>query len=316
MQEKQGRKSPPSSSTPASNSHRPPNTSENTVTKPAHSYSNLAPTTPSGITSKPLDPRARTIAGAASSANSHPSNQLTQHQNIITIDGKRRIETFNRSKTPPLETNPLYDQGFERIGCYLCPAALQGEQHRLRELHPELHRQWETHLHQWAEKQGLPRAYVKLGFWRWRQHPPKIREIAEQHHINLTPRTPAQRGEFSITTTSGITPCTSGGYSIEGVIKGITPDQIQRIINTQHINELGVSLTKHHNSSIKIFHNNTLAINTTTRTEAQNLLETLRRQLTRLLQCTQCNKCLNTCPIATPEKRARRANHRNRHLWG
>jgi len=86
---------------------------------------------------------------------------LKQHypKGCVTIEGRRIYESFNRStiraveRNPyvpnqttlspirnwralevmlyiywnSLEPNPLYDQDFERIGCWLCPASLQSE---------------------------------------------------------------------------------------------------------------------------------------------------------------------------------------------
>jgi phosphoadenosine phosphosulfate reductase len=261
-----------------------------------------------------------------------PINQLTENQNIITIDGKRRYESFTRSKIPSveenplipnqtniypirnwralevwlyihykkLEYNPLYDEGFERVGCYLCPAALQAEYHRLNELHPELHNQWEEYLHQWAEEQGLPREYIELGFWRWKQHPPKMVELAKQHNITINPQHLPQKDEFSITIASGLSPCTTGGYSIEGTIRGMPAHETRRILNIlgdfQYVSELGVNMLKLQDSSIKIFDSGNLVINAPTETKAHTLLDTLKKQLTRLAKCTECKLCTHTCP--------------------
>ncbi len=91
---------------------------------------------------------------------------LQQHypKGCVTIEGRRIYESFNRSTIKAvernpyvpsqttlspirnwralevmlyiywnrLEPNPLYDQDFERIGCWLCPASLQSEFARLK----------------------------------------------------------------------------------------------------------------------------------------------------------------------------------------
>lgn len=69
--------------------------------------------------------------------------------------------------------NPLYQEDYERIGCWLCPASPQSELSRLKESHPDLYHQWSACLHQWREENGLDRRYIDWGFWRWRRHPPR-----------------------------------------------------------------------------------------------------------------------------------------------
>ena len=98
---------------------------------------------------------------------------LEQHypKGCVTIEGRRIYESFNRStikaveRNPyvptqttlapirnwralevmlyiywnSLEPNPLYEEDFERIGCWLCPASLQSEFAHLKKSHPKLH---------------------------------------------------------------------------------------------------------------------------------------------------------------------------------
>jgi len=126
------------------------------------------------------------------------------NKKILTIDGSRRFESFTRSKLgytrrsgfidfqvnlfPILDWNaidvwsyillegipynPLYDRGFERIGCYLCPAALNSEFLRVRDLYPELWERWVNYLKRYYTMDEILR-----GFWRWRELPPKMREL-------------------------------------------------------------------------------------------------------------------------------------------
>lgn len=65
--------------------------------------------------------------------------------------------------------NPLYEQGFERIGCWLCPASDMGEFALKR--HPDWEK-FETQLQRYAKKHHLPDEWLRLGLWRWRR-PPK-----------------------------------------------------------------------------------------------------------------------------------------------
>jgi len=70
--------------------------------------------------------------------------------------------------------NPFYEEGFERIGCYLCPAALNSEFLRVKELHPDLFNKWVNYLKKYYDEEDILR-----GFWRWDELPPKMEELIE-----------------------------------------------------------------------------------------------------------------------------------------
>lgn len=145
------------------------------------------------------------------------SNRLGDGRPHLSLDGKRRQESFMRARIPTMDINPnvdgqlnvfpirdwraievwlyihwrklpynpLYDNGLERIGCWMCPAAFQAEYERMKEIHPELADRWETYLAGWAKKADVSDAYVKHGLWRWEQLPPKMIKLAEELNIEL-----------------------------------------------------------------------------------------------------------------------------------
>ncbi len=130
---------------------------------------------------------------------------LKKYKIIYTIDGTRKYESFTRSKLgyerkssfienqinifPILDWkgtdvwswiylndipyNPLYDKGFERIGCYLCPAMLSAEFLRVKELYPELFKKWFETL----KKYGYSEDEILKGLWRWKELPKKMKLI-------------------------------------------------------------------------------------------------------------------------------------------
>lgn len=144
-------------------------------------------------------------------------NRLAEGREHLSLDGKRRHESFMRSKIPTtdenpnvdgqlnifpikdwraievwlyihwrhLPYNPLYDDGLERIGCWMCPAAFQAEYVRMAEIHPELADRWETYLNGWAKRNGVTDKYIRHGFWRWEKLPPKMIKLAEELKIDV-----------------------------------------------------------------------------------------------------------------------------------
>jgi phosphoadenosine phosphosulfate reductase len=248
----------------------------------------------------------------------------------LTIDGKRRYESFARSRIAPKEENPfipgqvsvfpirnwraievwlyiffrrlpynpLYDMGFERVGCWLCPAELSAEYYRFKELHSELFSRWNKYLMDWAKKNGLTDKFIEHGFWRWKSLPPKMVRLAEELDIDTTAK--GAEEEFSITVTGGISPCKTGGYTMEGKVAGIMIEEARNIANMLGENvfseDLGVLLIRRDNSNIKIFSSGHISVNSPGKDEALSLFENTAKQLMRVKKCTKCGICLEVCP--------------------
>ncbi|MBO4301902.1 phosphoadenosine phosphosulfate reductase family protein [Methanosarcinaceae archaeon] len=100
--------------------------------------------------------------------------------NIFPIRDWRAIEVWLYIRWRGLDYNPLYDRGFERIGCWMCPAAFQAEYVRMSEIHPELAARWESYLAEWARRNGLKKEYTAHGLWRWKELPPKMVRLCEE----------------------------------------------------------------------------------------------------------------------------------------
>ena len=71
--------------------------------------------------------------------------------------------------------NKLYYLGFDRLGCWLCPASEIGEFENIKRIHPSLWERWVSFLERYAEQQGFPKEWVKYGLWRWIKVPRDIR---------------------------------------------------------------------------------------------------------------------------------------------
>ncbi|WP_048151499.1 phosphoadenosine phosphosulfate reductase domain-containing protein [Palaeococcus ferrophilus] len=67
-----------------------------------------------------------------------------------------------------LKYNPLYEDRFDRIGCFLCPSASLADFQTLKEERPELYGKWERELERWRKRFNLPEEWITHGFWRWK----------------------------------------------------------------------------------------------------------------------------------------------------
>lgn len=123
-------------------------------------------------------------------ASENPANPL--QRNISPIRNWRALEVYLYLRWQHAEYNPLYDQGIERIGCYVCPSMLEGEYEVLRKLHPSLAARWDEVLTRWAREHGLPPQYVTWGLWRWKDLPPKMQELCTNQGLSLSEDQPAR----------------------------------------------------------------------------------------------------------------------------
>jgi phosphoadenosine phosphosulfate reductase len=86
-----------------------------------------------------------------------------------------------------LNYNPLYEKGFDRIGCWLCPAASLADFENLRHTHPKAMEMWDEKLIEAGRKKGIarPEDWVKFGLWRYDRLPPLMKKLADEKGIIL-----------------------------------------------------------------------------------------------------------------------------------
>ncbi len=131
-------------------------------------------------------------------------------QNALMLVGQRRFESASRRRAPAiwrnkwvpavlsaspvnswtalavwlyirwrsLSYNQLYEAGFDRIGCFMCPASRIAELKLVEQRHPELAEKWSRELREWAGERSLPESWLKYHLWRWVKPPERILRIA------------------------------------------------------------------------------------------------------------------------------------------
>ncbi len=249
----------------------------------------------------------------------------------VTVEGRRIYESFNRARinfiernpyvpgqtslSPirswnalevmlyiywnRLEPNPLYDEDFERIGCWLCPASLQSEFACLKKTHPQMHEQWTAFLQSWAKKNRLDSRYADWGFWRWRRHPPKMVEIAKAHDIGLQVAS-GEKEEIGLDAVRGRSPC-GLEYSIEA---NLTVPQnhpftavagaLNMIGEVKYSEDLGAAIIKTDKGRCTVFASGHIMI-IAQKKEAEELLEKAVETAFRVQACTRCGICEKRC---------------------
>lgn len=84
-----------------------------------------------------------------------------------------------------IRINPLYSEGFERLGCYLCPASRLWDYERLKKKYPSLWEVWESRLRNYAQEHGYSECWLKYGIWRWVRPPNRISRLCDSGERTL-----------------------------------------------------------------------------------------------------------------------------------
>ena len=198
-----------------------------------------------------------------------------------------------------LEYNPLYEEDFERIGCYLCASCLGSEWKATGQLHPDLYSEWEAALNEWAEKVGVSPEFVRYGFWRWKSLPPKMRLVAEE----LQMKVPQMRNDsMELRISKGSSPCVAGGFSMEGVLT--VPhrrdfSQVAEVLKTvgkvKFSPEFEVVMVKTKDGTLKMFGGGHISAIAPTMEGAQALFRAGVEAFLRGQLCTNCRICERNC---------------------
>ncbi len=146
-----------------------------------------------------------------------PSATTGRHGDLVAAPiqywNSLEVHLYIRWRRLPL--NPLYEMGYERVGCYLCPASRLAEIEAVKSTHPRLWRRWESWLHRFARRAGLPREWIDYGLWRWRfSYPAEIEALVKK--LGLNPRDLIRRSMLLYATLS-IEP------GVDGVVRVVQP---------------------------------------------------------------------------------------------
>jgi phosphoadenosine phosphosulfate reductase len=250
----------------------------------------------------------------------------------ITVEGNRRLESFSRARAElveenpfvpgqtivnpirdwtgldvwlyiimrDLDYNPLYDEDIERVGCWMCPSSLASECAEISRMSPELARAWETRLTSWAEENGLPKAFVTRGFWRWKELPPKMRNFADRIGLEVKPR---RADTLDLKVLKGVSPCSAGGYSVDAVLRMPEPKGLEHVAellktigDVRLVHDFGVVMVICKKGHAKVFAGGQISVVAETPKDAAELFDKVARAVLRASMCTRCGICERACP--------------------
>ncbi|MDR0438883.1 MAG: aminotransferase class V-fold PLP-dependent enzyme, partial [Methanocalculaceae archaeon] len=114
----------------------------------------------------------------------NPNNPL--QINISPIRSWRALDVFLFLWLREIPYNSLYECGYERIGCYLCPAMLESEFAMMHKTHPDMIARWDDFLTRWAADRDLPPEFINWGLWRWKTLPPKMKKLVRDAGLDFS----------------------------------------------------------------------------------------------------------------------------------
>ncbi|UCE11600.1 MAG: phosphoadenosine phosphosulfate reductase family protein [Candidatus Thorarchaeota archaeon] len=251
---------------------------------------------------------------------------------VLSFMGQRKLESFQRSIEPRVshnpwvpgqvsanpiqnwnalevwlytfregaEFNPLYNQGYHRIGCYLCPSSPLAELNSLRITHPKLYDKWYDTLQEWRRRYGYPEEWIGLGFWRWKRLPKGQMDVINRLGLDIGVIRRAPEEDLKLTVVKGVSPCVSSGFSLEGQFdSGINIDRAAMLMpifgDMKVSEEMGALRVTTNGNSISLFSSGSLTV----RGEKDDTISTtasqIERALKRALFCQACGSCVPQC---------------------
>lgn len=194
--------------------------------------------------------------------------------------------------------NPLYEEGFDRIGCWLCPSASMADFMRLAHTHPGLSEKLTNYLIDYAARAGLPVEWVTYGFWRWQVPPKPLRMIAEKKGIDLTIKASGKPASFTMT--AGYRPCKAGGITAEGSfgtplnLSGISGTNLMLLLGDTNSTD-GVIIAQNGEESVQVYASGSVVARSTDEDSAWKLISMAEKTICRALLCTGCGVCMGQC---------------------
>lgn len=198
------------------------------------------------------------------------------------------------SKDAP--TNSLYEEGLERIGCFMCPASDLAELRLVREVCPE-YKRWTEYLESYAQSTGKPKEWERYDLWRWKRIPRSV--IDEMGGgIEMPEVSGSDDGSgLEFHSTSGYNPCVEG-LSMEGIFsKHLDMTRVANLMNIAGRVTTSPDMGIAEASSITVFREGPVMIKAKDETELGMKGSMIREIVLRATNCAGCGICIARCPI-------------------
>ena len=183
--------------------------------------------------------------------------------------------------------NPLYFKGFDRLGCWLCPACEIAEFKIVEKKYPELWNKWKYFLENWRLQHNFGEAWLRLHLWRWKKLPGDQKRLVsseEYFKYQVKPKIVFKKSDNSLKIYVKDLPPLKNSRRIATLLPIISKTvSVSKEGLTFEWNSYHLSIDE--NWMLKPY------------LESQDLLKDLSAIILRANYCQECLLCVNACPI-------------------
>ncbi len=193
------------------------------------------------------------------------------------------------------DTNPLYEQGIERIGCFMCPATDLSELRRVKEIGAQ-YAEWAEFLSEYALAKGKTKAWLDYDLWRWRRLPDSVTgELGDLDTGAAEPAAVSGDSPLELKTTAGYNPCVEG-VSAEGVFsKALDMERVSNLLNIAGPVTVSPDGGIAETHGITVFREGPVMVRGKTEEQVRKRTAVLREVVLRAMGCAGCGICVARC---------------------
>jgi phosphoadenosine phosphosulfate reductase len=185
------------------------------------------------------------------------------------------------------ESNPWYDLGLERIGCYPCPATDLADLEIVEEHFPGYAR-WKDFLVEWAEATGRDQRWVDLNLYRFHKVPKYMKELAPG--AELASREPPFAISFERL------PPEAEDEARGRFDRRLDLDRVAQLLTVLGETRVADGAVSVDDGAVVAHGDGTLVARAEERKAAKDLLERARQLVVRAELCVGCGVCVPRCP--------------------
>lgn len=197
-----------------------------------------------------------------------------------------------------VEANPLYEEGFERIGCFMCPATDLAELRLARKLGKQYAR-WQEFLESYAKERGKGESWLEYDLWRWKRIPKSVTDELALTGCEspIDNGVPSRTDKIEFRSTSGYSPCVEG-LSMEGIFS--KPLDMTRVTNMLSI--IGSVARSPDNRiaevrGITVFAEGPVMVKAKDEEQLREKSSKLKEVVFRAMNCAGCGICVARCKL-------------------
>jgi len=181
--------------------------------------------------------------------------------------------------------NPLYQEGYTRIGCWACPNNGKFDDFLLSKTHPNLSRKWINFLLKFAEENGKTLDWVYSG--KWKQRTTKY----EKFEVCSVQNTCTVGNKFLFVLKDGkFSEDRLEFFKVFGkeVVKDVGDEKLVQIIGSK------VTIAS-------VVNGNTMRVRFNDEDCFNRSMFEVKKQLEKALNCVKCEACVGSCPFGAIE---------------